>query len=990
MDFVRGYLDEARGHLENAKLVEARAAADRALERDAQHLGALLLLADITEQQGDRDASVHALHRWLDVYDGREGKQDKRRRQAVLDRLLLVDTEADAWEKLQKRYVDSLLTLGRKYRSKKDLLGALDIYRVVLSIAPGNPVAKRAMHSIRTTGGAEVAVEDVFAGGDPTGGLSEEEIAAMDREHADWANAYTDATDNYRYRTNAGYLVLKTSAIAMEQMNRFYRRFFQFQEDGGKTPAIEIRIFKSRDEYLELGRSPAPWSAGHFIGSAVETYTGGINGRASVRDMYRTLFHEAAHQFVSMTGPMVPGWLNEAYASFFEGCVILSNGTVKWNQAPPGRLFPLARRMEAGWMTEADIPSPQEGEDWPSPDEAPPFRMVVEGNYRWGPPWYAPTWGVVYFLYNYRHEDGRPVYRDALHEYYRSFKRGRPKDPVAHFEELVLLASELSPVQGIDGLDEIWKAWILRLRDLETGKIDAGDELQRFANAALERGDDEMALGFLEEARELEPGNVELLWQLAGLLEELGNKPLAAARYREFKRSLELLGASSDERYAQAARKIERLDPLIKRYRKMRETLSTQGLELARGYEARELPTMALEIARRMTASFSIPEALDYYIELATRTGLSLARWRVAYDERSLHGWSASDSVFQAYGKTVRASVPSEGDRMVTRELTCDVTFDADFSLSAEMQIPEIHGGETVGYEGELVGLCFGRKGDNQFHAVLLHPKGYLDISTNRGGEWTVHDHRSLPVGGSWHTLRIDVTGKNLDVYYDGLYVRSLEFSDPASVRGGFGLICGPGKARYRNIRLLERDLFDPATRIERELAMTKVMGDPSRRTKGSFAGFVPPELGELEWQQGGPVTLGDLRGRPVMLVFWGPAAEASIPCAAYFEHVQRSSAERGLRVIVVCDPGTTTEALASFLAERPMADMDIAIDTMGATYEAFFVKAGFFGMPRVLLLNKDGTVAFEGDPGLEAGRGWQPGDGPTYVDSALEELLGR
>ena len=521
MDFVRGYLDEARGHLENAKLVEARAAADRALERDAQHLGALLLLADITEQQGDRDASVHALHRWLDVYDGREGKQDKRRRQAVLDRLLLVDTEADAWEKLQKRYVDSLLTLGRKYRSKKDLLGALDIYRVVLSIAPGNPVAKRAMHSIRTTGGAEVAVEDVFAGGDPTGGLSEEEIAAMDREHADWANAYTDATDNYRYRTNAGYLVLKTSAIAMEQMNRFYRRFFQFQEDGGKTPAIEIRIFKSRDEYLELGRSPAPWSAGHFIGSAVETYTGGVNGKASVRDMYRTLFHEAAHQFVSMTGPMVPGWLNEAYASFFEGCVILSNGTVKWNQAPPGRLFPLARRMEAGWMTEADIPSPQEGEDWPSPDEAPPFRMVVEGNYRWGPPWYAPTWGVVYFLYNYRHEDGRPVYRDALHEYYRSFKRGRPKDPVAHFEELVLLASELSPVQGIDGLDEIWKAWILRLRDLETGKIDAGDELQRFANAALERGDDEMALGFLEEARELEPGNVELLFEDNGVPADL-------------------------------------------------------------------------------------------------------------------------------------------------------------------------------------------------------------------------------------------------------------------------------------------------------------------------------------------------------------------------------------------------------------------------------------------------------------------------------------
>ncbi|MEC7582685.1 MAG: hypothetical protein VYE77_00070, partial [Planctomycetota bacterium] len=270
------------------------------------------------------------------------------------------------------------------------------------------------------------------------------------------------------------------------------------------------------------------------------------------------------------------------------------------------------------------------------------------------------------------------------------------------------------------------------------------------------------------------------------------------------------------------------------------------------------------------------------------------------------------------------------------------------------------------------------------------HPKGYLDISTNRGGEWTVHDHRSLPVGGSWHTLRIDVTGKNLDVYFDGLYVRSLEFPDPASVRGGFGLICGPGKARYRNIRLLERDLFDPATRIERELAMAKVMGDASQRTEGSFAGFAPPDFGELEWRQGDPVTLGELRGSPVMLVFWGPVAEAAIPCAAYFEHLQRRSAQRGLRMLVICDPGTTPEALDSFLGKQSMEGMSIAIDQLGATYEAFYVKPGFFGMPRVLLVGKDGLVSFEGDPGLKVGRGWQPGDAPTYVDAALEELLAK
>ena len=63
---------------------------------------------------------------------------------------------------------------------------------------------------------------------------------------------------------------------------------------------------------------------------------GGVSGNDGIRSMYQTLFHEAAHQFVSLTGPFVPGWLNEAYASFFKGCVIRSNGTVKWNRAPPG------------------------------------------------------------------------------------------------------------------------------------------------------------------------------------------------------------------------------------------------------------------------------------------------------------------------------------------------------------------------------------------------------------------------------------------------------------------------------------------------------------------------------------------------------------------------------------------------------------------------------------------------------------------------------
>lgn len=993
LGFVASYLAEARDKLGSGDPNAARAAVERALERDPNSLAGLELLSKVAAAQQDLDTAVHALHRWLDVHDTRaKTRKTTPARKAIHEQLAPIDVEARTWETLKGDYVDDLMGLGKLYTKKKDLLGALDIYAHVLSVAPGFPAAEAAIHKIRTTGGREVAVEDVYAGSDPTGGMSEDELREMDSKHSDWDNAYTDESDNYRYRTNAGYLVLKTSRIAMEQMNLFYRRFFRFMEDGGKTPKIEIRIFKNRDEYLEIGKGPpAEWSAGHFIGSAVETYAGGVSGKESVRAMYGTLFHEAAHQFVSLTGPFVPGWLNEAYASFFEGCVILSNGTVKWNRVPPHRLFPLATRMEAGWMRdigEAD----GEGGQFGQPTGAPPIRMIVESQYRWGPPWYAPTWGLVYFLFNYRAEDGRTVYRDALHAYYTSFKRGQPSDPVENFEEIVLQGAKLSPVQTIDELDAIWKEWILRLRDRETGKLDVGDELMQWAKAAVERKELDLAIEFLQEARERSPSDAEVLWQLAEVLEKTKKKSEAAARLREFRRALEAQGKLDDPRHDEAQKKITRLDPLIKRYRKLKTTVAEKGLTLAKSYETRELPTMALEIARRMTASFSVPEAMDYYRDLASRTGKSLARWRVAYDERSLNGWSGADEAFQAYGRILRAAVPREGDTMITRELTADVTFDADFALSAEIKIPE-KPGQPGSFAGELAGLCFGRKGTQSYHAVLLHPKGYLDISSNRGGQWTVHDHRSIPVGSNWHELRIDVTGNQLDVYFDGLYVRSLDFPDASVVRGAFGLLCGPGEATYRNVRLLARDPFDPAARIEREIAMQKVMSDPSKRQPGTFSGFVAPELADgIVWQTGDGkgTTLGELRGRPTMLVFWSPRVDRIIPCTTWLQHAIARGAQKRLAVVVICEQSTDVVDLQSYLEKHPLENAFVAIDQSGRTYDRFFLKPGFFGMPRVLLLNDNGIVVFEGDPGLRSGETWKPEDGPTYVDGPLDKLLGQ
>jgi len=105
--------------------------------------------------------------------------------------------------------------------------------------------------------------------------------------------------------------------------------------------------------------------------------------------------------------------------------------------------------------------------------------------------------------------------------------------------------------------------------------------------------------------------------------------------------------------------------------------------------------------------------------------------------------------------------------------------------------------------------------------------------------------------------------------------------------------------------------------------------------------------------------------------------------------HTLQRGQRHGLAVVVVCDAGTSEEALRAHLTSHPLPGATVALDASGATYETFFVKAGFFGIPRALLLDRDGKVVFEGDPGLRSGAEWKPEDGPTFVDDALTKLLG-
>lgn len=973
------YVAAAKDKLAAKDLDAAQAAIEQALDRDALCIEANEVAARVARAGNDMDAAVWYLHRVVDIAS--RSKDTKAIATRVRTELFELDENAKRQEALEAEWLRALLDLAKDQEKKERFHAALALFGRARALAPFDDRSGDGVDRVRKTGGPDVAVADVYAGGDPDFGKSSVWIAENDAKHVDWKMAWTKESDNYRYRTNAGFRVLETAAIAMENVNRFYRRFFRFKEDGGKIAKIEIRIFKSRDEYLKLGRNPVEWSAGHFIGDAVETYVGGVSGNDSIRQMYGTLFHEAAHHFVSMTSPRCPGWLNEAFASFFEGCEILSNGTVRWNRVPAHRLFPLATRLERGWMS-----SPTEGiqpDGTGSPEKAPTIRMIVESQYRWGPPWYAPTWGLVYFLHNYRDERGKLVWREALQEFYTSFKGKQPQDMVEHFETVVL-GVKGSPVRKIDEVDAIWKHWLLELREFQRGKAEHAKSLVELADLLLAAKDEDGAMEALEDAYLSQPSDPEVAWRLAKLCEKRKNTDRAAALYAEFAHELEQSSKTNDERYAEARKKVERLDPLTSRLDRLEKDITKKALELARAYREAGMPMMAMTIAQRLGSQFPSDEAAALYRELAMESGKSLVRWQYAYDESTLDGWSVeTNGEYSAYGNEIRAHVPKPKDRdlgpgqFVTNALTADVAFESDYSFETEVEI--------VPGDVELAGICFGRKDANDFLAVLLHPKGFLDLAASHGASWEVLDHRQVPLTKGWHTLRIDVAGRMLDFWFDGKWVRAYEFPSEAVLRGAFGLVTGEGSTRYRKLRLRTRDPLDMSARIEREILMKKVTSDSSMRTGFSFAGFTPPALTSARAVRGDAIDVTD-PGHVTVLVFWSRAQEKVMPTLAFVKHLASTYVPKGVRVVLVGGDRIDGGSLERLIGEAPDG-LRAVVDEGGALFRAYGIKRGGFGLPRAVVIDVDTHVTYEGDLGVKSGEGWKAGT-PTYLDEPLDKLV--
>lgn len=1000
---------------ENAR---ARGHIQRALERDPKSLDAWQALEEWARAVKDADALAYALHQQIRLAVAQHLPPDAR--EAIQERLRAADPIAPDLQDMKTVFVKRLLPIAAFYEKKDRPHSAIRAYREILALDPEQTAAEEAIERISAL--PDPSLAETAKQKDLLEGVSEEWIRKHDRRHAEWKNRSSIKRPNYVTESSAGYEVMVRAAEAMEQMNAFYRRFFQYgtPQDGRKVPRIHLYIMRDHEEYLHNGASKPEWSGGVFTGSTVETYTGdrGFEG------MVGTLFHEASHQFVSLA-TSATGWLNEGIASFFEGTRILANGTVQMNLPATHRLFPLAARMERGWMRDE-----KDGTDSAEPNTVPPtaptFRILLENKYVWGPAWYAPTWGVVYFLYNYQDPfDGRFIYRKAFREFIDSSGGRSGEGAVENFEKIVL-AHPAPPTPGldfskaketvklpatIDEVDAVWKEWILRLRDEQSGRIEIEKPYFAWAKNAIARGDTDDALEFFEKGLVGHPHDVDLLLAFARLLAlHYDNTDRASKLLLQAIRVLEFAEPRDDRRIHDVEQLLARWDPMYREISGVHEELWATARGLAQRYLAADLPRMAMDISWRLGTELSVPDIFQYYEEAVRRTGESPWIWKLAYNEKDLDGWvpPPADTAFRARGEFVESSFGTfDPNRFDYQFLTLDTVTSGDFSF--EVQI------EALGNQNLFCGIVFGKKSDTAFHAVIYFPgtpaaegsdtagrSAFVDLASFYGGSdfktWRHNPVETTPEGGTttgdWHRLRIDVTGRLADVWFDDKLIVTHEFASLDVLRGGMGLITGPGTARFRDIRYLSRPPGDRAAAVEREVRLERFGASETAGGGtagiGSFLGQVPPFPQHVTWVQGSRASWQEKGLVPTVLALWSRRQNDQLPIDAWLRDLAARHEDIGLQVVSVAafdDEEDLPEYLATHAFPGAVAADQLLVKGAGDTFDTYAVVR--FSLPRILLLDVDQKVVWEGDPGFRLSEPWQPGM-ESYVDSPLADLIER
>ncbi|MEM9381157.1 MAG: hypothetical protein AAGB93_14490, partial [Planctomycetota bacterium] len=393
-----------------------------------------------------------------------------------------------------------LCSSGKLYANAADVLGSLR----------GTPYEDEATSRLQKLFKNKKAIGAMLESGVPVKvevrqRRSAKEIARLDKKHADWENAYEAEGKFYTIKTNMGVEWAERMLGAMEQMNLFYRKVFDYKASGSSSMrSCEVRVWATRDEFESYNPDTGARVAGFYSPSenSVSTYdprTARGFMKQDIEDLWSTLYHEASHQFTRMKWRvLIPTWLNEGTASYFEGAALLPGGYVETNRIPESRLRSVVAQIGGGNPADprpVDKLEPRTG----APDLWDVVTYFQPGSYPGSH--YSFGWAMVYFCMNYENEDSErvytPIYRAFMDSYMES---GEEKNVGKRFKKYFVEEANLPGVETYEDLEKRWMTWVLDLSRIEFGGPEQAEVLIARARKQLENGKKEYAVDSLRWA----------------------------------------------------------------------------------------------------------------------------------------------------------------------------------------------------------------------------------------------------------------------------------------------------------------------------------------------------------------------------------------------------------------------------------------------------------------------------------------------------------
>jgi hypothetical protein len=778
--------ESARALLDAGNSAEALKAATVELELAPDDAELLELASRAAEASGSPDAALWyarlASRGDAPTKDGKKFSDALAARIAALDPLQQKDRAAlDA-------YATALLTLGQKAATKKFYLNAVELFERCKSTA----LAAKAEAELAKIHGNKKAVEALLDSGIDVPvrakkKRSAEATAREDAKHADWERAHVIKGDNYTIITDMGIEMGEAMSHAMEQMNRYYRKVFHVKERGGDTARVTIRVYKTRAEFddYEDGEQ-APGVKGFFRPGAneVATYDTREEGFAP-SFLWSTLFHEASHQFTHLIAPgnLIPAWLNEGTASYFEGARLLPNGSVETNLVPEGRLAPLKASIQAN-----------------SPRLESVVTYFQPGSYEGS--YYPFGWGLVYFLLNYENAECERIYEPLYREYMLAYKSGATHNVKDRFVEYFVTRVKDPEVTSFADFEKRWKAWILMLADNYFGPPEKADAILAQARKQRDKQKFDASIESYRWALSKRPDDPGAEFELASVLES--QKAADAATY-SYRRALALLReraeGSSVELGGKSLDRTAAIDLCVQRVTKLDASLGTElraaegtfleaSLAIAREYAEAARHLVALDRLDLARAAFGDEEALTgLRAEIAKSSGADTRRWRRIDQGDLALTWDVSNPEFKKgpEGIVARTSVPATC--ISKAELPASYAFETRLSVNDPS-------------EKGMFGIVFGANA-NAMQIVVLTANRSVQLAELDGNRLRPIKPlgRAQADGPLEVTLAIEVVGNKVEFFVDGKSVNKRPYR-PDELAGDVGLLVYDGEGQFRDVRL--------------------------------------------------------------------------------------------------------------------------------------------------------------------------------------------